>query len=304
MALSLRCSCKAHFEAEDTFAGQVVSCPDCGAALKVPVVRPTTLRTSGFALASVTAALVGAFTLVGTLTAIVLGVIGLVSVIRHRDRVRGAGFAVFGIILGVVFTALTGLAVVHNEIFDPVRERMTSGEVDRSGPMEVVRKDNGFAITRPTRQWGVATPDYASELDCTGKLVLVNSGRNAFINISQEDANRRTLEQVRDRFLDNYRSGAAPFGKANPFDGLRHFSNFKLRESRRLPPERGIEALEVFFDAKATGQNFSYHARLLKPKESSEVYIVLAWAHSRRLPQFEEEIRRAMDSFRLLSREW
>ena len=210
MALSLRCSCKAHFEAEDTFAGQVVSCPDCGAALKVPVVRPTTLRTSGFALASVTAALVGAFTLVGTLTAIVLGVIGLVSVIRHRDRVRGAGFAVFGIILGVVFTALTGLAVVHNEIFDPVRERMTSGEVDRSGPMEVVRKDNGFAITRPTRQWGVATPDYASELDCTGKLVLVNSGRNAFINISQEDANRRTLEQVRDRFLDNYRSVQCP----------------------------------------------------------------------------------------------
>src|SRR5689334_10210143 len=108
MALSLSCSCGAAFEVEDTFAGQGVSCPDCGAALVVPPLRPPQLRTSGYALASVVLALVGAFTLVGTAVAVALGAAGLVSIARHRDRLSGAGYAVLGIVLGAALTVLTG----------------------------------------------------------------------------------------------------------------------------------------------------------------------------------------------------
>src|SRR2546430_889492 len=123
MAPSLSCSCGAGFEVEDTFAGQTIPCPDCAAALEVPPLRPPPpappppppaggggwrrpprpppqLRTSGFALASVVLALVGAFTVVGTALAAVLGVVALISIARRRDRLSGAGYAVLGIVLG------------------------------------------------------------------------------------------------------------------------------------------------------------------------------------------------------------
>src|SRR5690242_4976461 len=107
MALALTCPCGAAFEVEDTFAAQTIACPDCGAALKVPPLRPPRLRTSGFALGSVVLALVGAFTGVGTAVAAVLGVMALVSIARHRDRLGGAGYAVLGIVLGTGLTVVT-----------------------------------------------------------------------------------------------------------------------------------------------------------------------------------------------------
>ena len=104
MALSLSCACGAAFEVEDTFAGQSHRLPRLCPALKVPPLRPPRLRTSGYALASVVLALVGAFTVVGTAVAAVLGVVALVSIARHRDRLSGAGYAVLGIVLGTGLT--------------------------------------------------------------------------------------------------------------------------------------------------------------------------------------------------------
>src|SRR5262245_8864590 len=111
MALSLTCACGARFELEDTLAGQEVACPECQQPLKAPTLRTVPLRTSDYALASFILALIGAFTLVGTLAAVVLGVLGLVNVSRHRERVTGAGFAIFGIVAGSFFTVLTVTAL-------------------------------------------------------------------------------------------------------------------------------------------------------------------------------------------------
>src|SRR5262245_61562674 len=98
MALSLTCSCSAHFEVEDTLAGQVVVCPECQASLKAPTLDRKPLRTSGLALASVILALIGAFTILFTLLAVLLGVAALVSISRNRERLAGSGYAVFGIV--------------------------------------------------------------------------------------------------------------------------------------------------------------------------------------------------------------
>ena len=54
------------------------------------------LRTSGYALASVILALVGAFTLIGSAVAVVFGVCGLISISRNRGRLTGSAYAVFG----------------------------------------------------------------------------------------------------------------------------------------------------------------------------------------------------------------
>src|SRR5262245_57704151 len=107
MALSLSCACGARFEVEETLAGQAVTCPDCREPVQAPQAGGGAARTSGFAVASTVLALVGAFTLIGTVAAVVLGLVALVSVARNPGRVAGAGYAVFGIVAGVVFTALT-----------------------------------------------------------------------------------------------------------------------------------------------------------------------------------------------------
>src|SRR5689334_16012982 len=105
--IMITCACGARFEVDDTLAGQEVLCPDCQQPLKAPAVDRPPQLTSGWALASVVLALVGAFTLFGSLAAVLLGVIALISISRHRRQVSGTGFAVFGICLGVLFTGLT-----------------------------------------------------------------------------------------------------------------------------------------------------------------------------------------------------
>src|SRR5206468_896054 len=118
MALSLVCSCGARFELEDTLAGQEVLCPECSQPLKAPSLSKPPLRTSILALASFNLAIIGAFTLVGTVVAVVLGIVALVQITRARDRLAGAGFALFGIVAGLGLTALTLFAVSAQEIFD------------------------------------------------------------------------------------------------------------------------------------------------------------------------------------------
>jgi hypothetical protein len=92
---------------EESLAGETINCPDCDKALQVPAADQVPLRTSGFAVASVLLALVGAFTILGTLVAIALGGIALANIARSPGRVSGKGYAVFGIVMGVLFTGLS-----------------------------------------------------------------------------------------------------------------------------------------------------------------------------------------------------
>src|SRR5262245_61669252 len=101
MALSLSCPCGARFEVEDAFAGQNVACPECQQAVAAPALNRQPLLTSGYAVASVVIALVLAFTGIGPLVAVLLGIIGLVHIRKHRDQVAGTGYAILGIGLGV-----------------------------------------------------------------------------------------------------------------------------------------------------------------------------------------------------------
>jgi len=135
MALSLVCVCGARFEVEDTYAGQAVACPECQqpVAAAAPPARP--VRTSGFALASVVLALVLAFTGVGTVLAVLLGVIGLVHIRRCREQVTGTGYALLGIGLGTVFTALFLVALFSDLVgLWIMREGMMGSQVDRGAP--------------------------------------------------------------------------------------------------------------------------------------------------------------------------
>src|SRR5262249_42578922 len=160
MTLSLTCACGARLEIDDKFAGQPINCPDCQRALQVPA-APTAgggRRTSGLALASILLAPTGAFTIVGTLAAVVLGVVALVQIAGKPDRLAGRGYAFAGILLGVVLTAGTLFAVTSIELFGLtalMSDAFWAGKLDFNGPIEIVRDREGYAVKRPNDKWGV-----------------------------------------------------------------------------------------------------------------------------------------------------
>ena len=292
MALALSCSCGAAFEVEDTFAGQAIACPDCGARLRVPPLRPPQLRTSGYALASVVLALAGDFTIIGTAAAAILGIVALVSIARHRDRLSGAGYAVLGIVLGTGLTVLTGFAFSRGELFDRIRDQVVAGQVDRSGPMEIVRKDEGYAITRPSHSWGVPSDDFIRSQEMTpGEgLLLFNPAKLAFLQVIRHRPGRMSLDEYRRQYLDEFRVGFQ-----------RGFTDYRERDTRLLPPKDGAEIVEVRFDVKQGFQNWTYWVRFVKPNDrNNDVYVISAWTQRGRLEDIEPEVQRSFDSFRLL----
>src|SRR5688572_1436505 len=103
MSISLTCSCGARLEVDAKFAGQTIACPDCHKPLAVTPPPPPPKRTSGLALSSLLLALVGAFTVVGSLAAIVLGAIAYRRIPKQAG-VTGQSYAKAGMILGAAFT--------------------------------------------------------------------------------------------------------------------------------------------------------------------------------------------------------
>jgi hypothetical protein len=307
----LTCACGARFEVDDTLAGQEVLCPECQQPLKAPALERPPQVTSAWALASVVLALVGAFTVLGTLAAAICGVIALVSIARNRQRVTGAGFAVFGICLGVLFTGLTLFALSTTDLFGLdtwVRERNMAEQVDTSGPLEVVLGAKGFAITRPTEKWGHVLGDQSDDPVVSGlqrdrDLLLMQVTRYAFIDVRMVPRGQFvSLDQCQDDILAQFDTRRRP----RPFDDeddedFQPILHAQVRANRRLPDKDGAEAREMEVDVRCTGQPWHFVIRLYR-RGNGSMYIVRAYTPRRRLTQVESELKTALESFRLLPR--
>jgi hypothetical protein len=300
MGLTLNCSCGACFEVEDTFAGQSIACPECRASVAVPAQDRTLLRTSGLALASMLLALVGAFTILFTLVAVLLGLCALVSIARNRDRLAGRGYALFGIAAGAGFTVLSFFLYSNLELL-PVDNFLEAGflasQIDYSGDREVVRKDAGFSITRPSAKWGIARQALVDSMDAQCDLMLVNAYRHCYVQVSREALFGRSLDEFADAIIKVYQEEDRP-QRRSPWNPTR--GGFKLRQRRALPQADGTEAVEMVFDLKFNRQDFSYIEHVYQAADRDTFYRVLAWSARRRFTQMEPELRRAVDSFRLL----
>jgi hypothetical protein len=307
----LTCACGARFEIDDSFAGQEVSCPECQQPVKVPPRQKAAPRTSGYALASVVVALVGAFT-AATPLAVGLGVAALVSIRRHRERLTGTGFAIFGIVLGCIFGVLTLLGLSTYELFGlggHLRERMLAGEVDTSGPLEVVVADRGFAITRPSEKWGQVraghlVDDAIGGLQLRRDLLLMQVARYCFVDVRVEAANGQGLDRWQDDVLAEFQPKPRqpfrfPAEDDDEDDVLRTHTRAELKGSRRLPTADGVEGREMTVDVRRAGQHWRFIIRLYR-KGNGPVYVVRAYTQARRLSLVERELNQALDSFRIL----
>ena len=316
MALSLTCDCGARFDVEDTLAGQEVSCPECQQPLKAPALQALPVQTSALAIASAVLALAGAFTVVGTLAAVGLGVTALVSIARHRDRLAGAGLAIFGIVAGCALTPLMLLALTTSELFGLggwFREKTMADQIDTSGPLEVVEAAQGFAITRPSEKWGQATANALADPVLAGlqkdrDLLLVQPARNTFVDVRVvRNSKGVTVDGCHQEVLTELESVPDnPFldGDEEDFPQPRRpgrASAVQVVSSRDIPALGGAAGREMVVDVRRAGQAWRFLVRYYK-KPGQPLYIVRAYTQKRNFRRVEEELRQALDSFRILPR--
>lgn len=306
----LTCACGARFEVDDSLAGQEVLCPECQQPMQAPALDRVPRLTSGWALASVILALIGAFTLVGSFMAAVLGVCALGHIARNRQRVAGTGFAVLGICLGLFFTGLSGFALWSSDLFGLdglVRENTLTQRLDTSGPLEIVRAVKGFAITRPSEKWGQVPNNQSDDPAVSGlqkscDLLLMQAARYAFIDVRAQPRGRRTtLDQCQTEVLAELNSRRQA---SNPFedDGdVQLPTSAQLQSSRRLDGNNGIEGREMEVDVRCIGQSWRFVIRLYR-KGNGPIYVVRAYVPKRRFAPMRSELEQALDSFRILSR--
>jgi hypothetical protein len=301
MALSLACSCGARFEVEDTLAGQLVSCPECPKSVRAPWPDQTKLRTSGYALGSVILALVGAFTVVGTLAAVVLGATGLVSIARNRDRLTGVGYAVFGIVAGVLLTVFSLFLYTSFELFDVngvLRSGVLSSQIDYGGGPEINRKQQGYAISRPNSKWGVARDSLVKQFELDCDLFLVNPSKDCYVEVLIVDMGESSMDEFLDEVIKAYKEDQVQ--KVGARKRAQTLSDFKLRGRQILPPAAGVRSAELLIDLKVDGQEMTFLDRIVREDGGDRAFRVRAWASRRRFGRLEAELRRALDSFRIL----
>jgi hypothetical protein len=308
MPISLTCDCGARFEVEDGLAGREVGCPECQAPLAVPASPSAPPRTSGLALASTILALVGAFTVLGTVAAVVVGVLALSAIARDRQRLTGTGFALFGIVAGIAFTALTLFALGTNELFGLggyVRERAMAGRVDTSGPLAVSGTD--WTITRPSEKWGRVQGDRSDDpavwdLQASRDLLLMNLAQHAYIDVHKEaNPHPQTLDWQLDTTFKQEFTGQGGAEQDRP--PMRLAPPRRLSD-RRLPESGTAEGHEAIYTGRRGGQRWTFIVRAYRrlkdgPQGGGPVYFVRAYAPTRRFKDLEDELRKALDSFRI-----
>ncbi len=305
MTLSLTCLCGARLDIDEKFAGQTIHCPDCNRPLATAPPPPAPTTTSGLALASFTLALIGAFTVVGTLAAMVLGFLALME-LRRSPGVGGRRFAKLGIALGAIFTIAT-LAVLWTG--DLLRLDGFLRTVEWAGKLEystddLILLDPGGAfdrggsasIRRPTSAWArLIFRDPNTERDKSDDLVLVDLWEDAYIvcltkwiepgltleNCRQEGQQRFFQSELLTKILS--RTGS----KSLPLAG-------QERERKQLP---GTETQEFVIDLRLGGVDRTFLVRVLR--DGTRLNIVAGGTRKSRFARLQPVLVNALDSYKM-----
>jgi hypothetical protein len=294
-------------EIDDKFSGQTVYCPDCQRALQTPKsTPPTTLRTSGFALASIMLALVGAFTLLGTVAAVVVGIIALAQISRQPDRVTGKRYAIAGIVLGIMLTGGTVLALQNIELFglsNVINDAQWTGRLDHGGKLEVERPR--FTIKRPSDRWGVFKRESkpgSYQPPTSGELLLVLPGEDIAVlcftervtqNASIETCRKEAVEKIKKNYYDGL------FKKNTPSQGDETFIP-KTKTVDPKPDMPNVAWVEMELDKKVANEMKTLLVHVYKPDRGDTMYVVVGATRKNNFSHAEKQMREAMDSFKIV----
>jgi hypothetical protein len=264
MSLPLTCACGARLEIDEKFAGQAITCPDCQKALQVPASasQQTGRVTSGWAITSLVLALVGAFTVVGTLLAIGCGMVALRQIARQPDRLGGRNYARGGILLGSVLTVVSLILYMGAEwvgLDALLREPEWAGRLDYSGPLQLTA--NAFSVTLPSRAWGLLR-QAANKNDNADPL----EDSRIFVNV-RDDAyvlcNYWVLLRPEDNLQDNQKLALDKLRQELPkLTKKVAVSEPAVESAKVLAAPEGKERTEMVVNVAAGGQRRKFLLRL------------------------------------------
>lgn len=245
--------------------------------------------------------------MVGTLAAVLLGVLALLQIARDPNRVAGRGYAIAGIAIGLPMTAATILAVIFAgsslELFGltgMVGAAHWAGKLDFDGPMDAERPNEGFAIRRPSTKWGVykspSLPHVWQDL-----LLVVPEEDMVVLGYADSLFDRNTgIEACRDKavrdFKNNTRVGL--FNNSGSAD-LRAPQTTE-KETTRPPAKDKVAMIEVLLDKRLAGEDKSFLLRVYKREGDDRMFVVIGGVRRSQFVRLEPQIREAMDGFRLL----
>ena len=305
MPLSVTCQCGARLEIDEKFLGKVVPCPDCNRPLPTsppptppPLDLPDNRRVSGLAVLSLALALVGAFTIVGTLAAIVVGLIALKRIAREPTKLEGANFARAGIITGAVCTVVMLAAMLSPVIFIDVflRDLVLAQAVENSED-DLIQSNNSLTdnveIRRPSRLWTkLKSGVLRSENNSRDMLILVDIVEDAYIGCMAapldgdekiEDRERKVLEPV-------YKSELMSL--LSRLRGSAMGANGTIVAERK--PIAGKERQEIIVDLRDRRLLIQYTTQDRDVKAT----ILVGCARRNKFDRLQEDFRKAFDSFK------
>jgi hypothetical protein len=280
------------------FAGQTIACPDCSKPLAVTPPPPPPKGTSGLALTSLLLALVGAFTVVGSLAAVVLGAIAYRR-IPKQPGVAGQPYAKAGMIVGGVFTVLALIAYNLSDLAgldSLLRRYVWAGKLSFPAELAVVKATSlrSYTLRRPSSRWGVVElPPSAGPAD---RVMLVDVKNDAHILWLFYDAMHPEEDAFNQRAkaLDLFRRSALVqmIGKLppEPEEPEAPEQGFKERDVQENDKEQTF-----FFDIPLGGVQRTFLFRLVP--DVGHLNIVVGGARTQRFEALKDDLKAALDSF-------
>jgi len=261
---------------------------------------------SGYAVASLILALVGAFTLVGTLAAIICGAMALGQIRRSPQEIGGKRFAQVGILLGIVFSLITLVCLSTTEF---LRLDGLLRSIEWAGKIEYLRdalvpinQSDGMDLGRsasiklPSPSWGRCTfKEFDAPKEKTDDLVLVNLWDDAYlVCLNKWIEPGQTLEVCRqegqERFLQselvNKILGRSSVNSPPPTG--------HDRDRKQIP---GTDTQEFLFDMRLGGMDWTFIIRVFR--DGTRLDIVAGGTRKNRLARLQPEIMKALDSYKM-----
>ncbi len=306
MTVRLTCACGVLLEIDDKFAGQTIYCPDCQRPVQTPRARQKApRRTSGLAIASITAALVGMITVIGTLAAVMLGGLALRNIARRNGELGGTALAWSGILLGALLTGVGLFAYQSGDLLGAagiLRQVKWAGKLRYPTDLTVRPFGEHFELERPSDAWGILSPgvDAAGEndfFDAHEHLVLINV---------EKDASATCLSFWPDHGetkLANFKKkGVAELLRSRLLRLLNHSRDpdeVEILTERYLGTRDGLQIYEVKVQVDVARRRRVFLVHLVRLKEDHQIYVIAVGCRAERFERLNQEIDKLLESFRV-----
>jgi len=318
----LTCECGAHFETDD-LSVQEILCPQCQQLLSLLTHAVPARRTCLFSLFSLVLALVGFFTLIGSVLALLCGLTALVSIARRPRQLQGIASALVGIALATAGLGTTWY-FLRNAAADRVgawlREQLLAPLIDHQAVWPAKTNDGKCLLSRPSPHWarlrGNRGMDAAvAQLQHNREVLLVHLHHRLFADLSTaigtspgegqffEAGELAGLHLVRPSLVQDPSNEA--FGWIGRFgrDGEPPFEPPVPQSHRKLPALENYSGREWLFDLPLGGQPWRvlvqfYHLSGRRPQQT--VYVARVYAPLPLFVRYESELRQVLASLQFV----